>query len=516
MEFLFLNKNSFRISNLYPLFFGLGVMCFFYCQWILFFPIKSILGIVFAIQIALYVYFRYSANYSVRTYLFYKILTLVIFLLLGFLRAHVFLGNLEQDNRQKFKNFQRLANQNILNAQKYNKPASSKQLYGKQMANISNKKKEVKGMLRGVIRRCEYFPNHVRLYLDKVSIWRKKKAIYLPGVRLRMFFPHIIAKDKIGCKNVLEKIQAVHKKLSKGSVIFVKSCVYEPSQPVLPCGYNLKQALFFKDIMLTGHTIAPLKYVFNKSFYNYNKLNNKTRDKWYKYFFSAVQRGIYKLLSLPKDIRNFLYNKILFLSHIKDEAKNQDVIAIILALTTGDKFLISQQLRDSYSAAGISHILAISGLHMATLALIVMAFCKFILMFLPIIGRKFDPRFMIASITIVVLILYLSLCSQSISATRSFIMTIIAIYSLCYYRHYFATKATTFAALIILCVDPTAIFSISFHLSFAAVLTLINSYSFLINISHLVLIKAQKLEISSIVYNILSFLLFLAQYVLRL
>lgn len=47
-----------------------------------------------------------------------------------------------------------------------------------------------------------------------------------------------------------------------------------------------------------------------------------------------------------------------------------DVLAIISALTVGDKSKLTREIKATYNAAGVSHILALSGLHIGILSMI--------------------------------------------------------------------------------------------------------------------------------------------------
>ena len=126
----------------------------------------------------------------------------------------------------------------------------------------------------------------------------------------------------------------------------------------------------------------------------------------------------------------------------------------------GDKSLMDADISETYRNAGISHLLAVSGLHIG--------FVVTILVF--ILSRlKVDDKVTFVLITFF-LLLYLILCEFSVSAMRAFIMTVCMLYAKCRQKLYDSLSALAFALVIILLISPLSIFDISLQMSFCAVL----------------------------------------------
>ena len=82
-------------------------------------------------------------------------------------------------------------------------------------------------------------------------------------------------------------------------------------------------------------------------------------DKW--------KRAEVSLEAMPRIDRLALSLQSLrydLLSRLQGSALSEDSYATIAAMTLGDKTGVSAELRDTYSKAGVSHVLALSGLHL--------------------------------------------------------------------------------------------------------------------------------------------------------
>lgn len=149
--------------------------------------------------------------------------------------------------------------------------------------------------------------------------------------------------------------------------------------------------------------------------------------------------------------------------------------ALISSVTTGERANMSEDLRDAFSASGLSHLLSISGTHFGLFSMMIFGIIRLIIISLP---YKFLQRFTIyltpsqaaAIISLPFMISYLIISGASIPAMRSFIMINIFLLGLLIGRKGFWLSSLLFAAFIICIWEPSALLDISFHLSFLAVL----------------------------------------------
>lgn len=136
---------------------------------------------------------------------------------------------------------------------------------------------------------------------------------------------------------------------------------------------------------------------------------------------------------------------------------------IAYAMIFGDKTFLSEDLRDEFSATGLSHILAVSGLHVG-----------FITLILSFILNLFIKKKNVVSLLIVVGLLgYAYLCSFSPSVVRAVCMAGVASLAMVNGAMYDQVNSISVAGIINVLMSPTNIFNIGFLLSFAVVFSII-------------------------------------------
>jgi competence protein ComEC len=122
---------------------------------------------------------------------------------------------------------------------------------------------------------------------------------------------------------------------------------------------------------------------------------------------------------------------------------------------------------------GTSHILAISGLHITIVASIAFALFRWLLGWIPIALRRAWTHKGAALLTLAPITLYALIAGLSPSTQRSLIMVAAFLMAFLAERETDLLNTLALAAVVILCVQPVALFSVSFQLSFAAVLSIV-------------------------------------------
>lgn len=146
----------------------------------------------------------------------------------------------------------------------------------------------------------------------------------------------------------------------------------------------------------------------------------------------------------------------------KTPSTEDDEYAVLAAMTLGDKSALTKELRETYSKTGASHILALSGLHLGMI---------YLLLFRLTLGRK---RFWVSQVIIILCIwAFAFLTGLSTSVVRS--ATMISIYALFSVggRQRSPVNILCFTAILMLLVNPDALFDIGFQLSFSAVFAIL-------------------------------------------
>lgn len=131
----------------------------------------------------------------------------------------------------------------------------------------------------------------------------------------------------------------------------------------------------------------------------------------------------------------------------------------LIAMLLGEKYLLTDEIKQLYQANGISHILAISGLHVSLIGMFIFAILK--LLKFPITMATFLSIFFIYS--------YGVLTNFSVSTNRAVVMMVVSLLSILPGKTYDMLSAMALSAFIILLQNPLQIFSAGFLLSFGAV-----------------------------------------------
>ncbi len=142
---------------------------------------------------------------------------------------------------------------------------------------------------------------------------------------------------------------------------------------------------------------------------------------------------------------------------------------IINAVTIGAKGAISQKTRKNFSKLGISHLLAISGLHIGAISLFFFFIVKWLLKRSEYLLLMYEVPKIASLITIIPVIFYASLAGFSTPVVRASIMITIYFLSVFFNRDESKINILAAAAIIILLLDPRSFYDLSFRLSFIAV-----------------------------------------------
>jgi competence protein ComEC len=157
----------------------------------------------------------------------------------------------------------------------------------------------------------------------------------------------------------------------------------------------------------------------------------------------------------------------------------EEVRAILKALLIGDRSEISPKTREVFSRTGTSHLLAISGLHIGIVATLAFLSFRFILTRSQGVLLAAWSTKGAALLSMFPVLFYGFLAGMSPATQRAVIMVTVFLMALLFERERDTINTLAVAALVILIINPTALFEISFQLSFTAV------FAILYNMEHL-------------------------------
>jgi competence protein ComEC len=168
-------------------------------------------------------------------------------------------------------------------------------------------------------------------------------------------------------------------------------------------------------------------------------------------------------------------------------SEHPEYAKILAALITGKSELIDQNTQEYFSKAGISHLFAISGLHLSIIVLIFYTIAYNCLSIFPQYLITGKAKKIAGIIILFPLLIYAIFSGFSSSTQRAFVMAAVFIFSFISEKEKDIISAISTAGIIILIMEPAALFSISFQLSFIAVsfiaagLSLIRKKTFIFN-----------------------------------
>ena len=221
-------------------------------------------------------------------------------------------------------------------------------------------------------------------------------------------------------------------------------------------------------ITLTGE-IRPFRSFRNPGGFDY------TRYMAWQDIWGSVSVSNYKINILSSNSSGFgagmetIRDNMRVLIH---KASSGDAAAILSALIIGDRAGISPGLQEAFNRTGVTHVLSISGLHVGVVATAAFFFFNWILSFSRFLLMRAWTRKGAALAAIFPVVFYGMIAGMPPATQRSVVMIVLFLLTFLVEREHDLFNTIALAALVILITHPPALFSISFQLSFAAVLAI--------------------------------------------
>lgn len=199
-------------------------------------------------------------------------------------------------------------------------------------------------------------------------------------------------------------------------------------------------------------------------------------------------------LSYSREVRDNL------ISVMERSSLSRPIRNFLISILTGDRAFLDGEIRDLYSKAGIGHVLALSGLHIAIISGI------FLLVLFPFnfVG-KYKWRLVL---TMIFLWTYTFISGAAPSTIRACIMTSFIFVGLILERKSVTANGYLLAAFVILLFSPYDLFDIGFQLSFicvGAILLFIPPLRFINKRYHPFLSRITDLVLITLISTIITF-----------
>ncbi len=142
---------------------------------------------------------------------------------------------------------------------------------------------------------------------------------------------------------------------------------------------------------------------------------------------------------------------------------SEDAFSLCSALLIGDKYALSDSVRQDFTKAGVSHLVVVSGLHFSILAGGFFYLANKL--------RRYKALFL--SVGVLFIFLYMSVTGYSPSVVRSGVMLFIYALGLSVSREPYSENSLGFAALVVTLLNPYSVGNVGLILSFASTYSII-------------------------------------------
>ncbi|MGB8131693.1 MAG: ComEC/Rec2 family competence protein, partial [Candidatus Angelobacter sp.] len=136
--------------------------------------------------------------------------------------------------------------------------------------------------------------------------------------------------------------------------------------------------------------------------------------------------------------------------------------AVFAAMIVGDDSLLLRDVREEFQQTGVYHLLVVSGMNVALLALAIFWLAR----------RLRLPEWPASLLTIALSMFYAYIAGMGVPITRAVLMLSVFLVARLLYRDRSGLNATGFAALVVLTLSPAALFEPGFQLTFLALLAI--------------------------------------------
>ncbi|MDB5542833.1 MAG: hypothetical protein JWQ89_4560 [Devosia sp.] len=232
-------------------------------------------------------------------------------------------------------------------------------------------------------------------------------------------------------------------KLAAGDTIRAPVRFYAVPGPVVPNGFDTQFHAFFDGVGAYGNTTGTVERI-------------SSGDS------SAPERII-------DGIRRGIASRI-------DADLQQPAAGIARALITGDQSAVSDDARKTMAAAGLAHVLSVSGLHLTIVAGLVLVTLRGGLALVGGVHGLVSVKRIAAAGAVLASLAYFAISGGNVAALRSTIMLVLVLGAIVFGRRALTMRNVAIAALVVIASDPASVFRPSFQLSFAAVVALIGAW----------------------------------------
>ncbi len=308
-----------------------------------------------------------------------------------------------------------------------------------------------------------------------VSLWKKRKSGYL--ICYSVLFPAMVLWGSL----MIQRDEACYREIQRTfedgmeielqgrvcrrqtkedrTVYELAHCYARLETGIFPCKSRIEAELS-SDEYLIGTTLTMTGTV--KKWSHAENEGSFDAADYYKsknMAFCLTEVRVTAVYGKPSRIAEKLQKLKTDLKNVYQENMSADTAGVIVTMTLGDKTLLEEDLKAGYQDAGISHILAISGLHVSLIGMTIYHFL-----------RRRRLSFVQAGIIAgIFLYEYGQMVGMGTSTQRAVLMFLLSAGAACVGRTYDSLNALGIAAIFLLAGNPFLLWDAGFLFSFSAV-----------------------------------------------
>ena len=230
-----------------------------------------------------------------------------------------------------------------------------------------------------------------------------------------------------------------------GDLVSLVARLQAPSGPVIPGRFDFAQRAWFSSLGAIGYAISPV---------------------------TLVNAGHPKELDFAENVAR---SRVQLIHHLSKQVDSEAGLMAV-ALMTGARSILTEETRDDMRAAGLAHLLAISGLHIGLVAGSVLLLFRGLFALIPGFAVRYPVKKIAAALALVAAFFYLLLSGATIPTQRAFAMTGIFLLAIMLDRLAITMRLVAVVATVLLLFRPHMLMNVSFQMSFAAVVSLVAFY----------------------------------------
>lgn len=231
-----------------------------------------------------------------------------------------------------------------------------------------------------------------------------------------------------------------------GDQVALRAGLMPPPGPAAPGAFDFGRQAYFRQLGAVGYALGPVE------------VTQRAADDWLTCAKFCVAR-----------LRGDLTQRI-------QTALPPPQGAVAAALMTGDRGGIPEDVLEDLRNAGLAHLLAISGLHMALFAGAMFWAIRGALVLVPGLALHAPIKKWAAAAALLGALGYLLISGASVATQRAFVMFALVFASILVDRPAITMRNVAIAALIVMVLTPEAVTEASFQMSFAAAIALVAFY----------------------------------------